>query len=78
MLLEKIKETEQTNDKKEDKINDLLSKLNQKEKISDNVHSINLQQKKAISELEQFLEIKDLEIIRLRNIKWYQKLLGKK
>lgn len=78
LLLDKTKEFEKLNNIQKSKINDLVDNLVTQASTIETKDSIILQQKKTISELEQILRNKENEIIRLKNIKWYQKLLGKK
>ncbi|WP_159520607.1 ATP-dependent DNA helicase [Sunxiuqinia indica] len=78
LLLDRVQEFERLTNQQKGEINDLIDKVNNQERIINDKDSIIGQQKKAISELEQILKNKENEIIRLRNLKWHQKLLGKK
>jgi len=78
LLLDKTKEFENLNNQQEHKIKGLVDKVSQQERTIDGNNSIIFQQKKAIAELEYILKSKEQEIIRLRNLKWYQKLYEKK
>ncbi|MBB6681203.1 AAA family ATPase [Aequorivita sp. 609] len=78
LLLDKTKEFEKLTNQQEGELKDLVDKVNNQEKTIEDKESIIQQQKKAITELEQILRVKENEIIRLKNLKWHQKLLGKK
>ncbi len=78
LLFDKIKELEKSKDISEKKSNDLRLELS---KVNDNLSSTQAQNKsheKKISELQNIIKIKEQEIIRVKNIKWYQKLFGAK
>jgi sulfur transfer complex TusBCD TusB component (DsrH family) len=77
LLLDKTKEFEKLTNQQEGELKDLVEKVNNRERTIEDKESIIQQQKKAITELEQILMVKENEIIRLRNLKWHQKLLGK-
>lgn len=78
LLLDKTKEFEKLTKQQEGELNELDDKVKKQERKIEDKESIIHQQKKAITELEQILRNKESEIIRLRNLKWHQKLLGKR
>jgi hypothetical protein len=78
LLLDNIKEFENINTKSEQKILELRKEL----KLESNILSVyqkkSANQEVKINELEKTIRKKEVEITRLRNLKWYQKLFGKK
>jgi nucleoside-triphosphatase THEP1 len=77
LLLDKTKELEKTKEKLDTQLTeqknqnkDLKYSFNNLQKIADN-------KDKRIKELENIQQSQVAEIIRLRNLKWYQKLFGK-
>jgi len=77
LLLDKTKEFEQITNQQEKEIHNIKVSAIQQEKINNDKETIIQQQKKAINELEQMITNKETEIIRLKSLKWYQKLFGK-
>ena len=59
-------------------INERSGRISDLEKNLEETSNSNAEMKKRIQQLEATIEEKNIEIVRLSNIKWYQKLLGKK
>lgn len=76
LLLDKTKELEKQSEKQESEIDLLIVEKQNAEKSILQYQKTIQEQKTAISEMETISKKNKQEIIRLRNIKWYQKLLS--
>lgn len=78
LLLDKSKELEETEEKRVKEIAELSKTLILKEKTIKEQETIIQIQKKQIIDFERTVGENKEEIIRLNNLKWYQKLFGRK
>ena len=78
LLLDKSKELEETEEKRVKEIAELSKTLILKEKTIKEQETIIQIQKKQIIDFERTVSENKEEIIRLNNLKWYQKLFGRK
>ncbi len=77
LLLDKTKELETINKIQASQLEDKISEIKKASKSINNYQLMIMERKKTIEELEKELIMKKSEIERLRNLKWYHKLIGK-